>query len=57
MAVGEDEAIAVEVVGVIGRILHNIFPKSYTDSSHSHCASVSQLVIFPRCMNESPYPG
>src|SRR6478735_9888509 len=44
VAVGEDEAIAVEVVRVVGRVLHHILPESEANGCHTHGTSISQLV-------------
>lgn len=55
MAVGEDEAVAVEVVWVCGRIFHRVFPKSDTNCRHSHRTTVGVMLVgltvhFPLCM-------
>lgn len=54
MAVGEDEAVAVEVVWVCGRILHCVFPESDTDCRHAHRTSRCNVswptFHFPFCM-------
>lgn len=38
VAVGEDEAVAVEVVWVAGRVRHDVLPQRNAYSCHAHCA-------------------
>lgn len=38
VAVGEDEAAEVEVIGVARRVLHDVLLEDDADNSHSHSA-------------------
>lgn len=48
VAVGEDEAVAVEVGRVGGGVVHDVFPEGDADGSHAHCAAghISECMYF-----------
>lgn len=60
MAIGEDEAITVEVVRVCGRVFHGVFPEGDTDCCHAHCTAEGELLVVKVVQvyeNSASHPG